>query len=86
MIAPPLTNHWSASALAAAFLGARRFTDMLTMMGAPPAIVSDRLRTFCRMGVLETRLTSAGSQIQVGGEPPKSAAQPPRHTAGPREP
>jgi DNA-binding HxlR family transcriptional regulator len=54
-------NRWSASALAAAFLGARRFTDMLTMMGAPPAIVSDRLRTFCRMGVLETRLTSATS-------------------------
>ena len=54
-------NRWSASALAAAFLGARRFTDMLTMMGAPPAIVSDRLRTFCRMGVLETRLTSTNS-------------------------
>ena len=54
-------NRWSASAMAAAFLGARRFTDMLTMMGAPPSIVSDRLRTFCRMGVLETRLTSANS-------------------------
>jgi DNA-binding HxlR family transcriptional regulator len=54
-------NRWSASALAAAFLGARRFTDMLTMMGAPPSIVSGRLRTFCRMGVLETRLTSASS-------------------------
>ncbi len=54
-------NRWSASAMAAAFLGARRFTDMLTMMGAPPAIVSDRLRTFCRIGVLETRLTSANS-------------------------
>ena len=46
-------NRWSASALAAAFLGARRFTDMLVMMGAPPTIVSDRLRTFCQMGVLE---------------------------------
>ena len=54
-------NRWSASAMAAAFLGARRFTDMLTMMGAPPSIVSDRLRTFCRMGVLETRLTSTNS-------------------------
>ena len=54
-------NRWSASAIAAAFLGARRFTDMLTMMGAPPSIVSDRLRTFCRMGVLETRLTSTNS-------------------------
>jgi DNA-binding HxlR family transcriptional regulator len=54
-------NRWSASALAAAFLGARRFTDMLVMTGAPPAIVSDRLRTFCQLGVLETVATSAGS-------------------------
>jgi DNA-binding HxlR family transcriptional regulator len=52
-------NRWSVAALAAAFLGARRFTDMLTMMGAPPAIVSDRLRTFCRLGVLEP--VAAGS-------------------------
>ena len=54
-------NRWSASALAAAFLGARRFTDMLVMMGAPPTIVSDRLRTFCEMGVLEPVVTKAGS-------------------------
>jgi len=54
-------NRWSASALAAAFLGARRFTDMLVMMGAPPTIVSDRLRTFCQMGVLEPVVTKAGS-------------------------
>jgi DNA-binding HxlR family transcriptional regulator len=46
-------NRWSATTLAAAFLGARRFTDMLVMTGAPPTIVSDRLRTFCQMGVLE---------------------------------
>lgn len=54
-------NRWSASALAAAFLGARRFTDMLVMMGAPPTIVSDRLRKFCQMGVLETVTAKAGS-------------------------
>ena len=54
-------NRWSASALAAAFLGARRFTDMLVMMGAPPTIVSDRLRTFCQMGVLEPVVTKVGS-------------------------
>jgi DNA-binding HxlR family transcriptional regulator len=47
-------NRWSAAALAAALFGARRFTDMLTMTGAPPAIVADRLRVFCSMGVLET--------------------------------
>ena len=54
-------NRWSAAALAAAFLGARRFTDMLVMTGAPPTIVSDRLRTFCQMGVLETVAAAAGS-------------------------
>jgi DNA-binding HxlR family transcriptional regulator len=54
-------NRWSAAALAAAFLGARRFTDMLVMTGAPPTIVSDRLRTFCQMGVLETVAATAGS-------------------------
>jgi DNA-binding HxlR family transcriptional regulator len=54
-------NRWSAAALAAAFLGARRFTDMLVMTGAPPTIVSDRLRTFCQMGVLETVAARAGS-------------------------
>jgi DNA-binding HxlR family transcriptional regulator len=54
-------NRWSASAIAAAFLGARRFTDMLEMMGAPPTIVSDRLRKFCQMGVLETVPAKAGS-------------------------
>jgi DNA-binding HxlR family transcriptional regulator len=54
-------NRWSASALAATFLGARRFRDMLAMMGAPPTIVSDRLRTFCQMGVLDPVSASAGS-------------------------
>jgi DNA-binding HxlR family transcriptional regulator len=54
-------NRWSASLLAAAFLGARRFTDVLQMTGAPPAIVSDRLQTFCQMGVLETVAASASS-------------------------
>ena len=53
-------NRWSAAALAAALFGARRFTDMLTLTGAPPAIVADRLRTFCQMGVLET-VTRPGS-------------------------
>ena len=62
-------NRRSAAALAAAFLGARRFTDLLMMTGAPPAIVADRLRTFCQLGVLsagagagraEYRLTDKG--------------------------
>src|SRR5260370_25566013 len=61
-------NRWSAAALAAAFLGARRFTDMLGMTGAPPTIVSDRLRTVCQMRVLETVAAKAGSG-PVGNRP-----------------
>jgi hypothetical protein len=119
---------------------------MLVMMGAPPTIVSDRLRTFCQMGVLTTvarvgsgrveyRLTDKGraffphvmvmldwgdrwfraaegpalllthtacrsrfrpvlrcsacdrelhgSQVQVGGDPPKAALSPRRPAAHP---
>jgi DNA-binding HxlR family transcriptional regulator len=57
-------NRWSASALASSFLGARRFTDMLVMMGAPPTIVSDRLRTFCQMGVLETVARPGSGRVE----------------------
>jgi len=53
-------NRCSAAALAAALFGARRFTDVLTMTGAPPTIVADRLRTFCQMGVL-TMVTPPGA-------------------------
>jgi DNA-binding HxlR family transcriptional regulator len=34
---------------------------MLQMMGAPPIIVSDRLRAFCEMGLLRTVVASSGS-------------------------
>ena len=46
-------NRWSAALLGAAFFGARRFGEFQQRMGAPAAIVSDRLRTFCQRGVLE---------------------------------
>src|ERR1700750_3334071 len=45
-------NRWSAAALAAAILGARRVTDMLVMTGAPPTIVSDRPRAVCPVSAL----------------------------------
>jgi DNA-binding HxlR family transcriptional regulator len=54
-------NRWSATALAAVFFGARRFTDYLQLMGAPPLIVSDRLKTFCDIGVLRMRARTKGS-------------------------
>jgi DNA-binding HxlR family transcriptional regulator len=45
-------NRWSSALLGAAFRGATRFGDFLTFLGAPPAVVADRLRTFCDLGVL----------------------------------
>ena len=57
-------NRWSALALAAAFLGARRFTDMLVMMGAPPTIVSDRLRTLRQVGVLKTVAKPGSGRVE----------------------
>ncbi|MGK5556760.1 winged helix-turn-helix transcriptional regulator [Actinomadura kijaniata] len=48
-------NRWSVVMLGAAFLGARRFGEFRQAMGAPPAMVADRLRTFTGLGVLAVR-------------------------------
>lgn len=56
-------NRWSSAVLGAAFLGARRFRDF-EQIGAPPTVLSDRLRTFVELGVLEP----------TGGEPGEPAA------------
>lgn len=45
-------SRWSSAVLGAAFLGATRFRDF-EQIGAPPSIVSDRLRDFVGLGVLE---------------------------------
>jgi DNA-binding HxlR family transcriptional regulator len=45
-------SRWSSAVLGAAFLGATRFRDF-EQIGAPPSIVSDRLRSFVELGVLE---------------------------------
>ncbi|RAY12970.1 transcriptional regulator [Actinomadura craniellae] len=44
-------NRWSATLLGAAFQGAHRFRDFEQRLGAPPTIISDRLRVFCELGV-----------------------------------
>lgn len=54
-------NRWSATAMAAVFFGAGRFTDFLQLMTAPPLIVADRLKTFCDIGVLERTVPTKGS-------------------------
>ncbi|MCM2417412.1 helix-turn-helix domain-containing protein [Streptomyces sp. RKAG293] len=46
-------NRWSVGLLGAAFLGAHRFGEFQQRLGAPPAMIADRLRTFCALGVLE---------------------------------
>lgn len=48
-----LANRWASAMMAAAFLGARQFGDFQTRLGAPPALIADRLRSFCAMGVLQ---------------------------------
>ena len=46
-------SRWSSATLGAAFLGARRFRDFEAILGAPPNIVAERLRTFVQLGVLD---------------------------------
>jgi len=47
-----LGNRWAAALLLAAFLGAVRFTEFQAQLGAPPSLLSERLLTFCDIGVL----------------------------------
>ncbi len=45
-------NRWSASLLGAAFMGVTRFGDFEVALGAPPVVVSARLRQFVNLGVM----------------------------------
>ena len=49
-----LGNRWAAALLVAAFLGASRFTDFQAQLGVPPSLLTERLQTFCDIGVLST--------------------------------
>lgn len=49
-----LGNRWAAALLVAAFLGTRRFTDFQSQLGAPPSLLTERLQTFCEIGVLQS--------------------------------
>lgn len=46
-------NRWASAIMGAAFLGIRRFTDFQSRLSAPGAVVADRLRLFCDIGVLQ---------------------------------
>lgn len=60
-----LGSRWSSALLGTAFLGVRRFTDFEAALGAPPNTVSDRLRTFVTLGVLDAdyELTEKGRDL-----------------------
>lgn len=46
-------NRWASAVMGAAFLGTRRFSDFQSRLSAPAAVVADRLRVFCDIGVLQ---------------------------------
>ena len=52
-------NRWAAALLVAAFLDTTRFSDFQTQLGAPPSVLSERLQTFCAIGVLRTAADGA---------------------------
>ncbi len=46
-------NRWSAAIIGAAFLGTVRFSDFQSRLNAPAALVADRLKLFCDIGILQ---------------------------------
>lgn len=46
-------SRWSSATLGAAFLGATRFSEFERLLGAPPNVVADRLKSFVALGVFE---------------------------------
>ncbi|MDH2427953.1 helix-turn-helix domain-containing protein [Sphaerisporangium sp. TRM90804] len=61
-----LGDRWSTTILAAAFLGVRRFVDFQAELGIAPSVLTDRLKRFAELGVMQTdaarnyRLTDKG--------------------------
>ncbi|WP_424529379.1 winged helix-turn-helix transcriptional regulator [Sphaerisporangium viridialbum] len=61
-----LGDRWSTTILAAAFLGIRRFIDFQGELGIAPSVLTERLKRFVELGVLQTdsyrlyRLTDKG--------------------------
>ncbi|OAN38022.1 winged helix-turn-helix transcriptional regulator [Mycolicibacterium iranicum] len=58
-------DRWGFALLVAAFVGASRFTDFQTQLGAPPVTIADRLSVFTEEGILvqsegRYRLTEKG--------------------------
>ena len=69
-----LGNRWAVALLLAAFLGTSRFTEFQTQLGAPPSLLTERLQTFCDIGVLRAAPARAGSERAVYLLTPKGHA------------
>ncbi len=61
-----LGNRWAAAMLAAAFLGTTRFTDFQNRLGVPPSPLTERLQTFCDIGVLAAALDGSYALTDKG--------------------
>ena len=55
-----LGNRWAAAILVAAFLQTKRFTDFQNQLGAPPSVLTERLQTFCAIGVFSAAPAGPG--------------------------
>jgi DNA-binding HxlR family transcriptional regulator len=55
-----IADRWSTVVLAAAFVGVRRFADFEEILGVAPSVLSERLRLFTELGVLEATDNAAG--------------------------
>lgn len=60
-----LGNRWAVALLLAAFLGTTRFTEFQIQLGAPPSLLTERLQTFCDIGVLRAAPAREGSDRTV---------------------
>ncbi|MFI1213488.1 winged helix-turn-helix transcriptional regulator [Streptomyces sp. NPDC020802] len=59
-----LGDRWSTVLLAASFLRVRRFADFESELGVAPSILSDRLRRFCQLGVLDAKVPADGGRAE----------------------
>jgi len=55
-------NRWAAAVLLASFLGATRFNEFYSQLGAPPGSLAGRLQTFCAIGVFSTSPVAKDSE------------------------
>jgi DNA-binding HxlR family transcriptional regulator len=55
-----IADRWSTVVLAAAFVGVRRFVDFQETLAVAPSVLSERLRLFTELGVLEVADDVAG--------------------------